>query len=317
MTFALTQFKAYGVRADGATRQHNWQVAELGITAENTDTALDISSDTAGSLGTFWTAATANATYGTLASNALTVIQNIVSVCSSLKNTESEQLSGKSRLTSGQTLAFLSAASVGGAASETYTVTGLLATDTILAVTPKIASATGRTAISVLAGTVAAGAATGNAVVTGLLGSDTVLAVTQNVKGANSLPLLGYGAPATDAIPFVYSADPGASGTLKVLISRTATTDTYNPVSYGSPGANSLAVVYGANPGAGAKVEVLVSRTAATESATTGTYTFAITGHLPNIGFASGDAPTAQKLRLVWTLQDGIEALKADYGAAF
>jgi hypothetical protein len=316
MTFSLQQFKAYGIRSD-KTRQHAWQVAELGIVAANTDTALDISSDTNGSLGTFWTAAIANGTYGTLASNALASIQAIVANINSLKTVSSEALLAKQPADSAGLVSFLSSASLGGAAAEAYTVTGLLSTDTILSVTPKIASATGRAAISVLAGTVPSGAATGNATVTGLLGTDTVLAVTQNAKGANSLPLLGYGAPASNAIPFVYSADPGASGTINVLISRAATTDTYNPVSYGSPGTDALTVTYGADPGAGAKVEVLVSRTAGTLVPVAGQYHMAVTGHLPSITFASGDAPTSQVLRLVWTLQDGMEAVFADYGAAF
>lgn len=70
MSFALTRFKAYGIRASGATRQHVQQVAVLGITAANTDTAMDIQT----LAGTFWTAAIANATYGSLATAARTKI---------------------------------------------------------------------------------------------------------------------------------------------------------------------------------------------------------------------------------------------------
>ncbi len=67
MAFALTRFKAYGRRHEGENRSHAEQVCELHITAANTDTAYDLDN----SAGTFWTAALANATYGTLATSAL------------------------------------------------------------------------------------------------------------------------------------------------------------------------------------------------------------------------------------------------------
>lgn len=310
MTFALTAFKAYGIRTSGANRQHTHQVAELKITSANTDVDLDIGDTT----GTFWTAAQADSTYGTMAARALTVMTNIQAIAQDLKLPESEALSQKTPVPGGGVMTFLSAASVGGAPAETYTVTGLLSTDTILSVVPKIASATGRAAISVLAGTVPAGAATGNATVTGLVATDTILAVTQDTKGANSLPLIGYGVPGTGTLPFVYSADPGANGTLKVLISRAATTDTYVPVSYGSPAADQLVVTYGANPGAGAKVTVTVYRPSSV-TPVAGEYSYSVSSHLPIILFASGDAPTSQLLKLVWTIDDGVEAYNADYGS--
>lgn len=99
MAFQLQKFKAYGVRCSGSTRQQVAQVAELYITALNTDTALDISSDTAGSLGTFWTAVTADATYGALATNALAVIQKIIPQVVSLKTVESEAVLNRVNVT--------------------------------------------------------------------------------------------------------------------------------------------------------------------------------------------------------------------------
>lgn len=317
MTLALTKFKAYGVRTSGAVRQQTMQVAEMYVTGAATDTAWDIASDTSGALGTFWTAVTADSTYGTLATNALTSIRSIVAVADDLKIMESEALSNYEQIAGGGLMSFLSAASVGGAAAEAYTVTGLLSTDTILSVVPKIASATGRNTLATISATVAGGAATGNATATGLLGTDTVLAVSQSTKGANSLPLLGYGAPATDAIPFVYSADPGASGVLRVLYSRAATTDTYVPVSYGAAGTNSLTVTYGANPGAGAKVVVTVWRGTGTVTPLSGQFVYSTSGHLPSMTFATANAPTTAFIKLWWTLQDNIEAVNADSGASF
>jgi len=66
MAFALTKFKADGIRHTGPTRSHGEQIAVFSITAANTDTALDIAT----SGGTFWTAARANSTYGDLATAA-------------------------------------------------------------------------------------------------------------------------------------------------------------------------------------------------------------------------------------------------------
>lgn len=70
MAFALTKFKADGIRHTGANRSHGEQVAIFNITAANTDTDLDISDDG----GTFWTAALANATYGTIAAEAYAML---------------------------------------------------------------------------------------------------------------------------------------------------------------------------------------------------------------------------------------------------
>lgn len=78
MAFALIGYKAFPIVHDGAQRNHARQVMVLNITAANTDTALDISSDTAGSLGTFWTAVLADASFGPIGTNALAFIQAIV-----------------------------------------------------------------------------------------------------------------------------------------------------------------------------------------------------------------------------------------------
>ncbi len=179
-----------------------------------------------------------------------------------------------------------------------------------------MASATGRPVRVVLAGTVGAGSATPNATVTGLATTDTILSVVQHVKGENSLPLLGYGTVSADTLPLTYSADPGANGTITVAVERAATVDSYTPVSYGAPTADTLTVTYGANPGAGAKVEVTVYRPSAV-TPIAGEYAYTVTTHLPSFTFVSGSAPTTQKLRLEWTLPDGVEPVVLDLGTAF
>lgn len=88
MSFSLQGFKAYGVRAEGATRQHVRQMAELYIVATVNDVALDISN----SAGTFWTAALADSSYGSLASSALSVLTTISGIAVALRSVKSEEL---------------------------------------------------------------------------------------------------------------------------------------------------------------------------------------------------------------------------------
>ncbi len=73
MAFALTGFRAYGIRTSGAVREHAHQVAHLIITGLATDVALDF----ANAAGTFWTDAQANPTDGGLATKALAVLTSI------------------------------------------------------------------------------------------------------------------------------------------------------------------------------------------------------------------------------------------------
>ncbi len=70
MAFALTKFKAYGLRAEGAVRPHAQQVASFTFTAAATDIAYDLG--TTG--GTFWTSAEADSAYGALASAAKSLL---------------------------------------------------------------------------------------------------------------------------------------------------------------------------------------------------------------------------------------------------
>lgn len=312
MTIVLTKAAAYGIEASEPLQKRFRQQLVLEGTAANTDVDYDFGDYT----GTFWTAVGASAA-GVVGLKAVKDIQ--VSALTFLYASGSA-FGNKVRADASvpAVMSFLSSASVGGSATEAYTVTGLqtaAAGDTILSVVPEVASATGRSSIVVLSGTVGGGAATGTATVTGLQTSatDTILAVTQNVKGANSLPLLGYNTQAADALGYVYSADPGANGTIKVTVLRTATTDTYTPVSYGTQIADGLSVTYGANPGAGAKVRVTVSRAAVT-SVAAGTYQLtmdATNTKIPNVLFLSGEAPTTWKFVLEWQLADGQNPVEA------
>lgn len=119
----------------------------------------------------------------------------------------------------------------------------------------------------------AGGAATETCTVTGLLTTDTILGVTQFVDGAGAaVGILAYG---------------GATGVCSV--------------------ADQLSVTWDDDPGAGAKVRVAVLRTTVT-TPDVGTYQLAMNGtntKLPDLTFASTDAPTAFELVLCWLLKDG------------
>ncbi len=316
MTFALTKVTAYGTEASEPLQKRFVQTLILEGTAAATNVAYDIGNYT----GTFWTAVGSTLP----GSVGLKAVKDINIAARTFMSAGGTGLNGYVQADASvpSVLSLLSAASTGGAAAEAYTVTGLASAaggDTILSVVPEVASATGRGAITVLAGSVAAGSATPSITVAGLATSatDTILAVTQDAKGANSLPLLGYNTQAAGTLVGVYSADPGASGTVKVTVLRTATVDTYTPVSWGTQVTNGLTVTYGANPGAGAKVRVTVSRAAVTTVAA-GTYQLtmdATNTNIPDILFLSGDAPLAFKIVYQWSLKDGVNPIEA-YSAA-
>lgn len=316
MTFQLQAYKATAIPYAGANRNRYLQYVDLAITGAATDTTLDIASDTAGSLGTFWTAVTTNATYKNTGLAALATIQNIVSVCKDLKSVQSEQLLSRTAVGAGNVQSILSAASVGGAASEVYVVTGLLSTDTILAVTPVVAPAnTIPTILNILSGTISTGT-TVTATVTGLLSTDTILAVTQSVANANGVVPVAYSFNATNTLNLTYEATSGANGKVNVLISR-AGVQGVAMIGYNTLAANALTVQYQGDPGAGAKVLVEFYRPTGTITPGAGTYDLSITGHLPTITFGTNDAPTTNYLRLAWLLQDDVMGINADYGTAF
>ncbi len=317
MTFALTKVTAYGTEASEPLQKRFVQTLILEGTAAATDVDYDFGDYT----GTFWTAV--GATQPGI--SGLKAVKDIQVAARTFLSAEGIGLLGKVQA-DGSTPAvvtLLSDASAGAqGAAVPYTVTGLASAaggDTILSVVPEVGAATGRSSIVVLSGTVGGGAATGTATVTGLATSatDTILAVTQDVKGANSLPLLGYNTQASGSLGYVYSADPGANGTIKVTVSRTATADKYTPVSYGTQVTNGLTVTYGAEPGAGAKVRVTVSRAAVT-TVQAGTYQLTMDStntNIPDILFLSGDAPTAFKIVMQWSFKDGMGPVEV-YAAA-
>lgn len=115
----------------------------------------------------------------------------------------------------------------------------------------------------------AGGSATETLAVTGLLTTDTILAATIVEDGAN--PAYIQEAAKTCAVAAQYI------------------------------------VTFSTDPGAGAEVRVAILRTTVT-TPDAGTYQLAMDAtniKLPNITFASGDAPTAWELVLAWSLKNG------------
>jgi hypothetical protein len=86
------------------------------------------------------------------------------------------------------------------------------------------AAADARIAARILTFTSAASAGGGTSetlTVTGLLDTDTVLAVSMKAPGATATSVVnGFGAPAADALPVTYTADPGAGLKVQVTVLR-------------------------------------------------------------------------------------------------
>ncbi len=88
MTFALTSFFADGVRYMGPGPVRATQTYGFTITSAATDVDLDLGDAT----GTFWTAATANSTYGTMATQVLDRVNRLQSNYTYVKSVFSPEL---------------------------------------------------------------------------------------------------------------------------------------------------------------------------------------------------------------------------------
>lgn len=129
MAFALTKFEAMGVEIDEVVTKRFLQRSVMYITGLATDVDLDIGDYS----GTFWTAVGATEPGET----ALAALKDIVSKSVAFNQVYGTGLNGKA--VGGSVAKLLSsAASAGGAATEALTVTGLLTTDLILAVTQRV-----------------------------------------------------------------------------------------------------------------------------------------------------------------------------------
>lgn len=122
MTVALTAVRISPLENEASFRKIFAHIVEVDLTAANTDTTVDFAA-----LGA---ADTLNAVNGLYLATVLARAGKILNVFEFHSN----------RGAGSATLSFLSAASAGGAATETYTVTGLAVGDVVEAVTPAITS---------------------------------------------------------------------------------------------------------------------------------------------------------------------------------
>ncbi len=128
MTFAVTSVLAYAVEVDEPLTKRFRQFYLLGWTAANTDVLMDLGIYA----GTFWTAAGGS----TVGAAALQTLKNIQTSAKSFWNATAEQLVALQKVagTALQTQTLDSAATAGGSATETITVTGLPAAAIVVSV---------------------------------------------------------------------------------------------------------------------------------------------------------------------------------------
>lgn len=135
MAFGLTRLRAYGIKGESATYKRSLQVVNMEITGTASDVDLDIGDDS----GTFWTAV------GKTGSGYKALI-DIINRSTCLSSFYCSELIGKP-INNGL-VALLSDAGSGGSATESMTVTGLLTTDQIVAVTQQTKGANGTALIA-------------------------------------------------------------------------------------------------------------------------------------------------------------------------
>jgi hypothetical protein len=147
MSQAVTQVQAFGFEKDESLTYRFSQRLILWTTGLNTDTVYDFGNNVAGSLGTFWTAALANGTYGSIATTALQLIQTIQPLAQQFLQFIGPVAASYVKV-GGGSVQSLTSANIASSATPTATVTGLLATDVILSVTQSTANTNSLTPIA-------------------------------------------------------------------------------------------------------------------------------------------------------------------------
>lgn len=98
MALALTRFEAVTRPIQGPSLKRGQQEVRLTVTGANTDTVWDFSAITAGALGTFWTAAVANATYGDIATSALAAFRLIQAQATAILKISGEDIVSRAQI---------------------------------------------------------------------------------------------------------------------------------------------------------------------------------------------------------------------------
>ena len=167
---------------------------------------------------------------------------------------------------------------------------------------------------------------------------DTALKVFQDIQirakqflfaGGEALQALSMVNPAAQ-VGFILATATAGGGTTETLavpglpagatilaLQRVSGGNAVSVVAHGAVTADQVAsVVYSADPGAGARIGVAyIGGASSSVAPAVGTYQLAMdgtNGHLPNITFASGSAPTAYSVYLWWDLKDNEYAINLD-----
>jgi hypothetical protein len=181
MTFALTSASFFGSEIDEAITDKFYQYVHLKITAANTDVDFDLGDTTP---GTFW-----DAVDGTAAGlNAFNAFKSMIPLMESFVSLTGKGIAQYAQASASypSLMTLDSAASAGGGAAETLTVTGLLTTDSIRAISLRKQGA--------------------------------------NAEALTQYGTAGSGAAsATNALPVAFTGDPGAGAIVRVAFTRTAT----------------------------------------------------------------------------------------------
>lgn len=278
MTLAMQKFEAFGTEVDEPLTKQFIQRAVFTFTGANTDVDIDFGDYT----GTFWTAV-GSTEPGTTALKAIKDIQiRARSFISIGGNAIAGYVQADAAITT--VMSLTSAATAGGARTQTMTVTGLAATDTILGVTQSVEGDTQYQYLMYTSAATAGGLATQTLTVTGVASTDTILAVTPSVEGDTKYQTLYYESGALSG-----GADnetitvTGLAATDNILATSMSTkngTTTVALTGWSDQGANSLKAYFTANPGAGGKVRVVVQRAggnSVTAYSTPGTNTISVT----------------------------------------
>lgn len=153
MTQAVTAVRAYVREIDEPVTNRFLQTLIVETSGANTDVTYDLGLYVSGSLGTFWTAVGADASYGQIALGLIRGIATLDSLY--LGDQQTPQLQARDRQAGGQIVTLTSSAIAGGSASATATITALLSTDVVMSVTQSTANA--NSLVPVAVGAVSAG----------------------------------------------------------------------------------------------------------------------------------------------------------------
>lgn len=222
MTLAVTAVEAFAKEIDEPLTKRFQQTLVLTTSGANTDVTYDFGLYVAGSLGTFWTAVGADASFG---QTALGLFNTIATQYKTYLGVYSPYLYVRSKQVGGETLGFTSAA-ISTGTSVSATVTGLAVGDVVQSVTQATANsnnlvpvAYGAVTANTLALSYATTSGTGGTVrvvvyrPSGTLVASTGQYTETNSNGASNITFASGDAPTSAIWYFTWDLNNGTHGT--------------------------------------------------------------------------------------------------------